>query len=243
MAARKITSTSCDRDDPDGYVVWPCRVLPRTAVPTPGADRQTDRQGRHFCRGGTSAGEALTAAYPQPPQVCSRIPLYGAVCGLSSVVWERCNNVNKEGYLMPTPRTHSAYRHTLAPPMYRSKLAFFARRFVNIYICVGDVLDEHTEGHHLPTRTHGLNCCRVTEPSAAHPSSWPYRLGSSRPTLTPYTPNWYSPAQLNLPSANGTEVLLLLHLLLLQTYTSASASASASASSSSSCLCDIFGRL
>ena len=108
---------------------------------------------------------------------------------------------------MPTPRTHSAYRHTLAPPMYRSKLAFFARRFVNIYICVGDVLGEHTEGHHLPTRTHGLNCCRVTEPSAAHPSSWPYRLGSSRPTLTPYTPNWYSPAQLNLPSANGQRFL------------------------------------
>ena len=49
------------------------------------ADRQTDRQGRHFCRGGTSAGEALTAAYPQPPQVCSRTPLYGAVYGLSSV--------------------------------------------------------------------------------------------------------------------------------------------------------------
>ena len=149
-------------------------------------DRQTDREA--LLPGGTSAGEALTAAYPQPPQVCSRIPLYGADCGLSSVVWERCNNVNKEGYLMPTPRTHSAYRHTLAPPMYRSKLAFFARRFVNIYICVGDVLGEHTEGHHLPTRTHGLNCCRVTEPSAAHPSSWPYRLGSSRPTFPPHTP-------------------------------------------------------
>ena len=90
----------------------PPSAVPRAAadggpLPTPGADRQTDRQGRHFCRGGTSAGEALTAAYPQPPQVCSRIPLYGAVCGLSSVVWELCNNVNKEGYLMPTAHTAS----------------------------------------------------------------------------------------------------------------------------------------
>ena len=163
-----ITSTSCDRDGPDGHVVWPCRVLPRTAVPTPGADRQTDRQtGEALLPGGTSAGEALTAAYPQPPQVCSRTPLYGAVCGLSSVVWERCNNVNKEGYLMPTPRTHSAYRHTLAPPMYRSKLAF-SRGDLSIYICVSGMSSVNTLKGTISRRAH-MGSTVVESPSLRRP--------------------------------------------------------------------------